>query len=55
MPAITPELSVALLHTYPQPLMDAKIRNELGFTLAFLLPKFSRALERWYRFMGLVR
>ena len=43
LPPIAPELSIALLHTYPQPLVDAKIRNELGFTPHLLLPKFLKA------------
>jgi nucleoside-diphosphate-sugar epimerase len=53
--AITPELGVALLHTYPQPLVDAKIRAELGFTSRLSVAKTLEGLGRWYRFMGLVR
>jgi 2-alkyl-3-oxoalkanoate reductase len=55
MPAITPELGIALLHTYPQPLVDAKIRAELGFTSRLSVAKTLEGLGRWYRFMGLVR
>ncbi len=55
LPPIAPELSIALLHTYPQPLVDAKIRNELGFTSRLSLAKILEGLERWYRFIGLVR
>jgi len=55
LPWITPELSIALLHTYPQPLVDAKIRKELGFASRLSLAKTLEGLGRWYRFMGLVR
>jgi len=54
-PVITPELSIALLHTYPQPLVDAKIRAELGFAPRLSLAETLEGLGRWYRFMGLVR
>jgi nucleoside-diphosphate-sugar epimerase len=55
LPAITPDLGIALLHTYPQPLADEKIRKELGFTPRLSLPQTLEGLARWYRFMGLVR
>jgi 2-alkyl-3-oxoalkanoate reductase len=54
-PAITPDLGVALLHTYPQPIVDAKIRKELGFIPRLSLIQTLEGLGRWYRFMGLVR
>ncbi len=54
-PAITPDFGIALLHTYPQPLVDAKIRTELGFTPRLSLAQTLEGLGRWYRFMGLVR
>jgi nucleoside-diphosphate-sugar epimerase len=53
--AIIPDLGVALLHTYPQPLLDAKIRAELGFTSRLSPAQTLESLRRWYRFMGLVR
>jgi nucleoside-diphosphate-sugar epimerase len=55
LPAITPDLGVALLHTYPYPLVDKKIRTELGFTPRLSLTQTLEGLGRWYRFMGLVR
>lgn len=55
LPAITPDLAIALLHTYPRPLVDAKIRSELGFTSRLSLPQTLEGLGRWYRFIGLVR
>jgi nucleoside-diphosphate-sugar epimerase len=55
LPAITPDLGIALLHTYPQPLVDAKIRTELGFTTRLSLAQTIEGLGRWYRFIGLVR
>jgi nucleoside-diphosphate-sugar epimerase len=54
-PAIIPDLGVALLHTYPQPIVDAKIRRELGFTPRLSLSQTLDGLGCWYRFMGLVR
>jgi nucleoside-diphosphate-sugar epimerase len=54
-PAIAPDLGVAMLHTYPQPIVDAKIRQELGFTARLSLTQTLEGLDRWYRFMGLVR
>jgi 2-alkyl-3-oxoalkanoate reductase len=54
LPAITPDLGIALLHTYPQPLIDAKIRTELGFAPRLSLVQTLEGLRRWYRFMGLV-
>src|ERR1700722_5673757 len=54
-PAITPDVGVALLHTYPQPIVDAKIRQELGFAPRLSLAQTLEGLGRWYRFMGLVR
>jgi 2-alkyl-3-oxoalkanoate reductase len=55
LPAITPDLGIALLHTYPQPLVDTKIRRELGFTPRLSASQTIDSLGRWYRFMGLVR
>lgn len=52
---ITPDLGIALLHTYPQPIIDKKIRAELGFVPRLSLPQTLEGLQRWYRFMGLVR
>lgn len=52
---IIPELSVAQLHTYPQPLVDTRIRTELKFTPRLSLTETLEGLGRWYRFMGLVR
>jgi 2-alkyl-3-oxoalkanoate reductase len=52
---ITPELVIALLHTYPQPLVDTKIRAELGFSSRLTAAQTLESLGRWYRFMGLVR
>jgi nucleoside-diphosphate-sugar epimerase len=54
-PKINPDLAIALLHAYPQPLVDAKIRAELGFTTRLMLAEILESLGRWYRFMGLVR
>jgi 2-alkyl-3-oxoalkanoate reductase len=54
-PAIAPELGIALLHTYPQPLADAKIRKELGFASRLSPAQTIESLGRWYRFMGLSR
>jgi nucleoside-diphosphate-sugar epimerase len=54
-PAIVPDLGLALLQTYPQPLIDEKIRKQLGFTTRLSLPQTLETLSRWYRFMGLVR
>jgi nucleoside-diphosphate-sugar epimerase len=53
-PAIAPDLGVALLHTYPKPIVDAKIREELGFVPRLSLTQTLEGLGRWYRFMGLV-
>jgi nucleoside-diphosphate-sugar epimerase len=55
LPAVTPDLGVALLHTYPQPLDDAKIRSELAFAPGLSPAQTIEGLGRWYRFMGLVR
>jgi nucleoside-diphosphate-sugar epimerase len=55
LPAIVPDLGVALLHTYTQPIADAKIRTELGFSTRLSLTQILEGLGRWYRFMGLVR
>jgi len=55
LPAITPDMGIALLHTYPQPLVDSKIRKELGFSSRLSPERTIQSLERWYRFMGLVR
>jgi len=55
LPPITPDLGLALLQTYPQPLADAKIRSELGFTARLSQAQTIEGLGRWYRFMGLVR
>jgi nucleoside-diphosphate-sugar epimerase len=52
---IVPDLGLSLLHSYPQPLVDAKIRSQLGFTSRLSLAQTLESLERWYRFMGLVR
>lgn len=54
-PAIVPDLGIALLHTFPQPLDDRKIRKELGFAPRLSLPQTLESLSRWYRFVGLVR
>ncbi len=54
-PAIVPDLGIALLHAYPQPLDDQKIRKELGFAPRLSLPQTVESLSRWYRFMGLGR
>jgi nucleoside-diphosphate-sugar epimerase len=51
---IVPELEIALLHTFPQPIADSKIRNELGFAPRFSFNETLDGLRRWYRFMGLV-
>ncbi len=52
---IVPELEIALLHTFPQPIADAKIRHELGFAPRLSFAETLDGLRRWYRFMGLVR
>jgi nucleoside-diphosphate-sugar epimerase len=52
---IVPDLGIALLHTYPQPINDEKIRKELGFTSRLSAPQILEGLSRWYRFIGLVR
>ena len=54
-PPIAPELAIALLHTYPQPIVDAKIRKELGFAPRLSEEQTVESLRRWYRFMGLAR
>jgi 2-alkyl-3-oxoalkanoate reductase len=54
-PAITPDLGIALLHMYPQPLSDARIRRELAFGPRLSPTQTMASLEPWYRFMGLVR
>ncbi len=54
-PQIVPELEIALLHTFPQPVVDSKIRHELGFAPRFSFPETLDGLRRWYRFMGLAR
>jgi nucleoside-diphosphate-sugar epimerase len=54
-PRIIPELEIALLHTFPQPLLDSKIRLELGFAPRLSFPDTVDGLRRWYRFMGLAR
>lgn len=54
-PGIIPELQIALLHTFPQPIADSKIRNELGFAPRLSFTETLDGLRRWYRFMGLVR
>jgi nucleoside-diphosphate-sugar epimerase len=53
--AITPDLGIALLHSYPQPLADRKIRAELGFTSRLTIDQTIESLRPWYRFMGLAR
>jgi nucleoside-diphosphate-sugar epimerase len=55
LPVVAPDLGIALLHTYPQPIVDAKIRKELGFTPRLSLAQTLDSLGRWYRFLGLVR
>jgi nucleoside-diphosphate-sugar epimerase len=55
LPAIIPDLGIALLHCYPQPLVDTKIRAELGFTSRLSLDQTIESLRPWYRFMGLAR
>lgn len=52
---IIPELDIALLHTFPQPIADSKIRNELGFAPRFSFSETLDGLRRWYRFIGLMR
>jgi hypothetical protein len=52
---IIPELDFALLHTFPQPIVDSKIRNELGFAPRLSFRETLNGLRRWYRFMGLMR
>jgi nucleoside-diphosphate-sugar epimerase len=54
-PAITPDLGLALLHTYPHPLADKKIRTELGFAPRLSPAQTLEGLQRWYRFMGLIQ
>jgi 2-alkyl-3-oxoalkanoate reductase len=54
-PDFTPDMGIALLHMYPQPLSDARIRRELGFAPRLSPAQTMASLERWYRFMGLVR
>jgi 2-alkyl-3-oxoalkanoate reductase len=54
-PRIIPELQIALLHTFPQPIADTKIRHELGFAPRFSFTETLDGLRRWYRFMGLMR
>lgn len=54
-PKIVPELNIALLHTFPQPVSDSKIRHELGFAPRLSFNDTLDGLRRWYRFMGLVR
>jgi len=54
-PAITPDMGIALLHAYPQPIVDTKIRKQLGFTPRLSLDQTLEGLRRWYRFMGLAR
>jgi len=54
-PKIVPELEIALLHTFPQPVADSKIRHELGFAPRLSFAETLDGLRRWYRFMGLVR
>lgn len=54
-PQIVPELEIALLHTFPQPVADFKIRHELGFAPRLSFSETLDGLRRWYRFMGLVR
>ncbi len=54
-PQIVPELEIALLHTFPQPVLDSKIRHELGFAPRLSFRETLDGLRRWYRFMGLVR
>jgi nucleoside-diphosphate-sugar epimerase len=53
--SVKPRLDVALLHTYPQPVDDAKIRAELGFAPRFTFAETLDGLRSWYRFIGLVR
>jgi nucleoside-diphosphate-sugar epimerase len=52
---IVPELDIAMLQTFPQPVVDSKIRQELGFTPRLSFAETMDGLRRWYRFMGLVR
>ena len=54
-PHIVPELDIAMLHTFPQPVADSKIRRELGFAPRLSFAETLDGLRRWYRFMGLVR
>lgn len=54
-PQIVPELEIALLHTFPQPIADSKIRHELGFAPRLSFSETLDGLRRWYRFMGLMR
>jgi nucleoside-diphosphate-sugar epimerase len=55
LPQIVPELEIAVLHTFPQPVVDSKIRRELGFAPRLSFGETMDGLRRWYRFMGLVR
>jgi 2-alkyl-3-oxoalkanoate reductase len=55
LPHIVPELVIAMLHTFPQPVADAKIRRDLGFAPRLSFAETIDGLRRWYRFMGLVR
>jgi nucleoside-diphosphate-sugar epimerase len=52
---IVPELEIALLHTFPQPVVDSKIRHELGFAPRLSFRETLDGLRRWYRFIGLAR
>jgi nucleoside-diphosphate-sugar epimerase len=52
---IAPELDIAMLQTFPQPIVDSKIRQELGFAPRLSFAETLDGLGRWYRFMGLVR
>ncbi len=52
---IAPDRSIALLHAYPQPLVDAKIRAQLGFSARLSREETIESLRPWYRFMGLAR
>ena len=54
-PRIVPELDIAMLQTFPQPVADSKIRQELGFAPRLSFAETLDGLRRWYRFMGLVR
>ncbi|MFZ0035842.1 MAG: NAD(P)-dependent oxidoreductase [Candidatus Acidiferrales bacterium] len=52
-PTVAPQLEVGLLHTFPQPIDDARIRGELEFLPRFTFAETLEALRRWYRFVGL--